>query len=35
MPRALAETRNADSARRPGRLSGVTGGMQIILYAQP
>jgi hypothetical protein len=24
----------ADSARRPGRLSGVTGGMQIILYAQ-
>jgi hypothetical protein len=25
----------ADSARRPGRLSGVTGGMQIILYAQP
>src|SRR6266566_8682681 len=27
--------RIADSARRPGQLSGVTGGMQIILYAQP
>jgi hypothetical protein len=31
----LAAAHSADSARRPGRLSGVTGGMQIIIYAQP
>jgi hypothetical protein len=33
--RSTIHTLPADSARRPGRLSGVTGGMQIILYARP